>query len=80
MGKAKMALELDLNETEAAALISQFQEKVPFLKRLVSAVQERIDRPGWYGLDPHTAGASLSFPALGACSLWDTQGLASQRS
>jgi DNA polymerase I-like protein with 3'-5' exonuclease and polymerase domains len=62
MGKAKMALELDLDEAEAAALISQFQEKVPFLKRLVSAVQERIDRPGSTGSIRTLLGRRCRFP------------------
>ena len=62
MGKAKMALELDLNETESAALISQFQEKVPFLKRLVAAVQEKIDRPGGTGSIYTLLGRRCRFP------------------
>jgi DNA polymerase I-like protein with 3'-5' exonuclease and polymerase domains len=62
MGKSKMALELDLDEAEAAALIGQFQDKVPFLKRLVSAVQERIDRPGSTGSIRTLLGRRCRFP------------------
>jgi DNA polymerase I-like protein with 3'-5' exonuclease and polymerase domains len=62
MGKAKMAAELDLDETEAAALIGQFHENVPFLKRLVAAVQEKIDRPGSTGSIRTLLGRRCRFP------------------
>lgn len=62
MGKAKMAAELDLDEIEAAALIGQFHENVPFLKRLVAAVQEKIDRPGSTGSIRTLLGRRCRFP------------------
>lgn len=45
MGKKKMAGELDLSESEASALIDKFHDLVPFMKGLVSTVQNRIDNP-----------------------------------
>ena len=68
MGKGKMAAELDLEEDEASALIRQFHEKVPFMRGLVSAVQEKIDRPGSSGAIRTLLGRRCRFP------LWEPVG------
>ena len=49
MGKGKMAVELDLSTEEAGELIQKFHELVPFMKGLVTAVQQRIDHPASNG-------------------------------
>lgn len=49
MGKAKMAGELDLSTEEAGELIAKFHELVPFMKGLVTAVQQRVDHPASNG-------------------------------
>jgi DNA polymerase I-like protein with 3'-5' exonuclease and polymerase domains len=68
MGKGKMAAELDLSEIEAAEIISQFHDKVPFLKGLVAAVQRRIDDPGSRGAVRTLLGRRCRFP------LWEPAG------
>lgn len=62
MGKGKMAGELDLSETEASELITQFHDRVPFLKGLVSAVQRRIDDPSSRGAVRTLCGRRCRFP------------------
>lgn len=62
MGKAKMALELDLEEGEAADLITKFHENVPFLKRLMARVQEKIQREGGDGSIVTLLGRRCRFP------------------
>ena len=49
MGKAKMAGELDLSNEEAGELITKFHDLVPFMKGLVTAVQQRVDHPASNG-------------------------------
>jgi DNA polymerase I-like protein with 3'-5' exonuclease and polymerase domains len=49
MGKGKMAVELDLSTEEAGELIGKFHELVPFMKGLVTAVQQRVDNPASNG-------------------------------
>jgi DNA polymerase I-like protein with 3'-5' exonuclease and polymerase domains len=49
MGKGKMAGELDLSTEEAGELISKFHGLVPFMKGLVTAVQQRVDHPASNG-------------------------------
>lgn len=49
MGKAKMAVELDLSPEEAGDLITKFHDLVPFMRGLVTAVQQRIDNPASKG-------------------------------
>ena len=49
MGKAKMANELDLSIEEASELIAKFHELVPFMKGLVTSVQQRVDHPASNG-------------------------------
>jgi DNA polymerase I-like protein with 3'-5' exonuclease and polymerase domains len=49
MGKAKMANELDLSTEEASELIAKFHELVPFMKGLVTSVQQRVDHPASNG-------------------------------
>jgi DNA polymerase I-like protein with 3'-5' exonuclease and polymerase domains len=49
MGKGKMATELDLSDDEAGELIAKFHELVPFMKGLVTAVQQRVDHPASNG-------------------------------
>ena len=49
MGKGKMAAELDLSTEEAGELITKFHELVPFMKGLVTAVQQRVDHPASNG-------------------------------
>ena len=49
MGKGKMATELDLSTEEASELITKFHELVPFMKGLVTAVQQRVDHPASNG-------------------------------
>ncbi len=49
MGKGKMATELDLSTEEASELIGKFHELVPFMKGLVTAVQQRVDHPASNG-------------------------------
>ena len=49
MGKAKMAGELDLSTEEAGELITKFHDLVPFMKGLVTAVQQRVDHPASNG-------------------------------
>jgi len=45
MGKAKLALQLDIPEKEAKALIEQYHVRVPFVKLLLKGVQKRLDDP-----------------------------------
>jgi DNA polymerase I-like protein with 3'-5' exonuclease and polymerase domains len=62
MGKGKMANELGLMPEEAAQLISQFHDNVPFLKSLVNAVQTRINNPNSHGSIRTLLGRRCRFP------------------
>jgi DNA polymerase I-like protein with 3'-5' exonuclease and polymerase domains len=68
MGKSKMAAELDLEENEASALIRQFHEEVPFMRSLIAAVQEKINRDGSSGAIRTLLGRRCRFP------LWEPVG------
>jgi DNA polymerase I-like protein with 3'-5' exonuclease and polymerase domains len=48
-GKGRMAAELDLSTEEAGELIANFHARVPFMKGLITAVQQRIDHPASNG-------------------------------
>ena len=45
MGKAKLALQLDIPEQAAKELIEQYHERVPFVKLLTKGVQKRLEDP-----------------------------------
>ncbi len=45
MGVGKMCVELDMEESEAKALIEQYHSRVPFVKMLTKGVQKRLDDP-----------------------------------
>jgi len=62
MGKNKMAAELDLSPEEASELIGTFHRRVPFLKGLVHAVQNRIDSPESNGSIRTLMGRRCRFP------------------
>jgi DNA polymerase I-like protein with 3'-5' exonuclease and polymerase domains len=62
MGKAKLALALDLQLDEATELIEQFHAKVPFLKGIISAVQKQINHPASGGSIRTLLGRKCRFP------------------
>jgi len=62
MGKAKLAVSLDLQVDEASELIAQFHAKVPFLKGTIQAVQKRIDYPASGGSIRTLLGRKCRFP------------------
>lgn len=62
MGKGKLAAELELSPEEAAELIGNFHEKVPFLKGTVDAVMKRIDNPATDGSIRTLLGRKCRFP------------------
>ena len=62
MGKAKLAVSLDLQVEEASELIAQFHAKVPFLKGTIYAVQKRIDHPASGGSIRTILGRKCRFP------------------
>jgi DNA polymerase I-like protein with 3'-5' exonuclease and polymerase domains len=62
MGKAKLALALDLQLDEATELIAQFHAKVPFLKGMISAVQKQINHPASGGSIRTLLGRKCRFP------------------
>ena len=62
MGKAKLALALDLHVDEAAELIQTFHAKVPFLKGTIHAVQRRIEYPASGGSIRTLLGRKCRFP------------------
>ena len=62
MGRAKMANELDLSDAEAASLIAQFHDGVPFLRSLITSVQARIDDPDSNGAIRTLLGRRCRFP------------------
>jgi DNA polymerase I-like protein with 3'-5' exonuclease and polymerase domains len=62
MGKAKLALALDLQLDEATELIEQFHAKVPFLKGMISAVQKQINHPASGGSIRTLLGRKCRFP------------------
>ena len=62
MGKAKLAVSLDLQVDEASELIAQFHAKVPFLKGTIAAVQKRIEHPASGGSIRTLLGRKCRFP------------------
>ena len=62
MGKAKLALALDLQLDEATELIEQFHARVPFLKGIISAVQKQINHPASGGSIRTLLGRKCRFP------------------
>lgn len=62
MGKAKLAVSLDLQVDEASELIAQFHAKVPFLKGTIQAVQKKIDYPASGGSIRTLLGRKCRFP------------------
>ena len=62
MGKAKLALALDLQLDEATELIEQFHARVPFLKGMISAVQKQINHPASGGSIRTLLGRKCRFP------------------
>ena len=62
MGKAKLAIQLDLPMDEASELIDTFHSKVPFLKGTVDAVMKRIEHPASGGSIRTLLGRKCRFP------------------
>lgn len=62
MGKAKLAVQLDLPIDEASDLIGTFHSKVPFLKGTVDAVMKRIEHPSSGGSIRTLLGRRCRFP------------------
>lgn len=62
MGKAKLAAQLDVTVEEAARLMDQFHQNVPFLKGTVNAVMRRIDHPAAAGSIRTLLGRKCRFP------------------
>mgnify|MGYP003655987612 FL=1 len=62
MGKAKLAVQLDMAVEEAAELIQTFHAKVPFLKGTIFAVQKRIENPSSGGSIRTLLGRKCRFP------------------
>ncbi len=62
MGKAKLAIQLDMAVEEAAELIQTFHAKVPFLKGTIFAVQKRIENPSSGGSIRTLLGRKCRFP------------------
>jgi DNA polymerase I-like protein with 3'-5' exonuclease and polymerase domains len=62
MGKAKLAVSLDLQVEEASELIAQFHAKVPFLKGTIQAIQKKIDHPASGGSIHTLLGRKCRFP------------------
>lgn len=62
MGKAKLAVSLDLQVEEASELIAQFHAKVPFLKGTIQAIQKKIDHPASGGSIRTLLGRKCRFP------------------
>ena len=42
MGVAKLSAQLDITEDEAKKLTKQYHERVPFVKKLMQGVSERL--------------------------------------
>ena len=57
MGVGKLADQLDLSKDEAKELMTQYDTRVPFVKRLMRAVQERCAEWKQRRLYPLPAGA-----------------------
>ncbi len=62
MGRKKMAVELDMPEDDAAELIKTFHDKVPFLRGLSNAVQNKIQNPQSNGSLRTLLGRRCRFP------------------
>jgi DNA polymerase I-like protein with 3'-5' exonuclease and polymerase domains len=62
MGKAKLAVSLDLQVDEASELIQIFHAKVPFLRGTITAVQKKIDYPASGGSIRTLLGRKCRFP------------------
>jgi DNA polymerase I-like protein with 3'-5' exonuclease and polymerase domains len=62
MGKNKLAKELDLPVDEAGELISNFHNKVPFLRGTVDTVMRRIENPASGGAIRTLLGRKCRFP------------------
>ena len=50
LGKANMAVELDMSQEEAGELIGRFHDGVPFVKRLTQGVQKHLEDPRSKGI------------------------------
>ena len=61
LGKANMAIELDMSEEEAGELIAQFHDGVPFVKRLTQGVQKHLDDPRSKGVLRSLLGRTCHF-------------------
>jgi len=62
MGKAKLAVQLDLPVEEAGDLIKEFHTKVPFLRGTIDAVMRRIEHPASGGCIRTLLGRKCRFP------------------
>ena len=62
MGKAKLAVQLDLPVEEAGDLIKEFHTKVPFLRGMIDTVMRRIEHPASAGSIRTLMGRKCRFP------------------
>ena len=61
LGKANMAVQLDVSEEEASELIAQFHDGVPFVKRLTQGVQKHLEDPRSKGIVRSLLGRTCHF-------------------
>jgi DNA polymerase I-like protein with 3'-5' exonuclease and polymerase domains len=61
LGKANLALQLELPPEEAAELIAQFHDGVPFVKRLTQGVQKHLEDPRSKGIVRSLLGRTCHF-------------------
>jgi len=62
MGVGKLADQLDLSKEEAKELMTQYDSRVPFVKRLMRAVQERVQNGNKEGSIRSLLGRKCRFP------------------
>lgn len=62
MGKAKLAIQLEMDSDEAGDLIKEFHGKVPFLRGTIDAVMRRIEQPASGGAIRTLLGRKCRFP------------------
>lgn len=61
LGKANLALQLELPPEEAAELIQKFHDGVPFVKRLTQGVQKHLEDPRSKGIVRSLLGRTCHF-------------------
>lgn len=61
MGKAALALQLELSEDASGELVNQYHDRVPFVKRLTQGVQKHLEDPRSKGIVRSLLGRTCHF-------------------